>query len=143
MMRFRALWNLLLLSSVVILVQGGSCGDETDNPLAVGEEFRASVTLVAHDGISGGIATGECIHLFAPGEDFPCCQVCRPPDVGRVFRQTFMNVKRGDSYIFRAGRNGVELGVKTCTVSTRDVDFLEVVWIGPLLECGAGFEVEP
>ncbi|HJU87347.1 MAG TPA: hypothetical protein VJ788_08275, partial [Gemmatimonadota bacterium] len=135
--------NLLLLSSVVVLVQGGSCGDETDNPLAVGEEFRASVTLVAHDGISGGIAQGECIHLFAPGEDFPCCQVCRPVDAGRVFRQTFLNVKRGESYTFRAGRNGVELGVKTCTVSTRDVDFLEVVWIGPLLECGAGFEVEP
>ncbi|HET6637249.1 MAG TPA: hypothetical protein VFH82_00495 [Gemmatimonadota bacterium] len=143
MRRSRMVWTLLLLPVTVIVLEGGSCGgDETDNPLAVGDEFRASVTLVAHDGINGGIAVGECIHLFAPGEDFPCCQVCRPQDVGRVFRQTFMNVKRGDSYTFRAGRNGVELGVKTCTVSTRDVNFLEVVWFGPLMECGAGFEVE-
>ena len=143
MQRSRNVWTLLFLPAMVLVLEGGSCGDETDNPLAVGDEFRADVKLYAAGGAStGGIAQGECIHLFAPGEDFPCCQVCRPVDVGTVFRQTFLNVKRGDSYTFRAGRNGLELAVKTCTVSTRDITFLEVYWIGPLLECGAGFEVE-
>lgn len=61
--------------------------------------------------INGDALAGNPIHLFGPGEDFPCCQV---PQLGN--RDVYANVKEGDKLTFRAGRSGNILKSVTCTV---------------------------
>lgn len=130
----RAPWRLLLLPALFVLLQAGICKDESTNPLAEGEEFVATIVLAARS-----LALGpppECIHLFLPGENFPAGRVCAPG----AERQTSLLVKRGTSYVFRAGRNEVILDEQSCRVTT-DIDkILEVNWIGAGLTCGRGFD---
>ena len=133
MQRSRSVWTLLLLPVMVLVLEAGSC-DDSPNPLAEGEEFHASIELR-----ETGLEDGECIHLFAPGEDFPCCQVCRTGTVGGA-RNVSMDVTRGSSLVFRAGRNGEILDEQSCRVSTGTATILIVEWLGAGLECGLGFD---
>lgn len=118
---------------MVLVLEAGSC-DDSPNPLAEGEEFRASIELQ-----ETGLADGECIHLFAPAEDFPCCQVCRVQNVPGS-RSVSMDVTRGSTLVFRAGRNGEILDEESCRVSTATGTLLIVSWIGAGLDCGVGFD---
>jgi hypothetical protein len=36
----RATWKLAFLPVLFVLLQASGCGDDTENPLAEGEEFR-------------------------------------------------------------------------------------------------------
>lgn len=127
-------WKLVVLPVLFVFLQASGCGDDTANPLAEGEEIRADIQLA-----ETGLTDGECIHLFAPGENFPCCQVCRVGDVSG-FRNVSMDVTRGSSLVFRAGRNGEILDEQSCRVSTGTGTLFRVEWIGAGLVCGLGFE---
>jgi hypothetical protein len=133
----RVFWRVLLLPAMIVLLQASSCND-TENPLAEGEEFLAAVNL---SDISPFDPAQGCIHLFAPGETFPCCQVCNSAiSVASRNVPGGMNVKRGSSYVFRAGRNGVILDEQSCRVSTGSGTSLGVSWTGAGLDCGLGFD---
>jgi hypothetical protein len=118
---------------MILVLEGGSC-DDSPNPLAEGEELRANIELR-----ESALEQGECIHLFAPGEDFPCCQVCRAAGFGGS-RNVSMDVTRGSTLVFRAGRNGEVLDEQSCRVSTGTGSVFIVEWIGAGLDCGLGFE---
>jgi hypothetical protein len=74
--------------------------------------------------------------MLLPGEDFPLGKICG----SRASRDTFLTVKRGGSYVFRAGRNEVILDEQSCQVSTGTEKRLFVIWLGAGLECGLGFD---
>ena len=134
MQRSRVTWKLVFVPVLFVFLQASGCGDDTANPLAEGEEIRASIELT-----ETGLEPDECIHLFAPGEDFPCCQVCRTGSVGGS-RTVSIDVTRGSTLLFRAGRNGEILDEQSCRVSTEAGTIFRVTWIGAGLECGLGFE---
>lgn len=129
----RVPWKLVLVPVSFVFLQASGCGENTENPLAEGEEFLATIELR-----ETALEAGECIHLFAPGEDFPCCQVCRTGGAGS--RGVSMEVTRGSSLVFRAGRNGEILDEQSCRVSTGTGTVLIVEWIGAGLDCGVGFD---
>ena len=52
------------------------------------------------------------VHIFAPGEDFPCCRV----EAGGVRNKT-MTVERSTNVVFRAGRSQQIVATETCTVA--------------------------
>lgn len=127
----RTVHVLLLLA--LPLIQAGTCSDDdTSNPLDPGDlEFTTNVNLLlAHQQFS------ECLHLFAPGEDFPCCQVCPGGFAGRTVAMT---LKNGSSYTFRAGRNGELLAEKSCTVRGGRNDTYQVTMLSGGLDCTGGF----
>jgi hypothetical protein len=127
-------WKLVFLPVQFVLLQASGCGDDSPNPLAEGEEVRATIELR-----ETALEEGECIHLFAPGEDFPCCRICRTGAVGGA-RTVSMDVTRGSSLVFRAGRNGEILDEQSCRVSTASGSLFAVEWIGAGLDCGLGFD---
>lgn len=94
------------------------------------EEFTTNISLTSGD--------VDCVHLFAPGENFPCCQVCPS---GTFSRTTVMTLKQGNSYTFRVGRNGQILATTSCRViGTQDSGY-NVLWstAGELLCSGSGW----
>ena len=124
---------LVLLLMTLPLVQAGTCSDDdTSNPLdPEDQEFTTNVSLLlAHQQFT------ECLHLFSPGEDFPCCQVCPGGFAGRTVAMT---LKNGSSYTFRAGRNGEILAEKSCTVRGGRNDEYQVTMLSGGLDCTGGF----
>ena len=97
------------------------------------EEFDANVRLSA-----SGLAERECIHLFGPGETFPCCQVCNR-ETAATRRSILVHMKKGNTVIFTAGRNEQFLASTGCRVAGGPDSFYEVRW-SPGWICGAGFE---
>lgn len=97
--RLRGLALAVLLTSVA-----GCSSDPTEHS---GDEFSLEVGL-----INGDVLLGQPIHLFGPGETFPCCRV-DPLST----REIFKTVKVGDKLTFQAGRSGSILKSVQCTVN--------------------------
>jgi len=95
-----------LATVAAILLASAACGDPPTEHTP-GEEFSVKVGL-----INGDANIGLPIHLFGPGEDFPCCQVAQ---LGN--RDFFGTAKVGDKMTFRAGRSGSILKTVECTVN--------------------------
>jgi hypothetical protein len=119
----------LALASLPLLLAGKCRDDNPLDPVEEEEEFTTNITL------SMSSEETVCIHLFAPGETFPCCQICPPG----FTRQTVVTLKRGSSVTFRAGRNGQILDSQSCRVTGEEGDVFSVRWIGAGLVCGFGF----
>ena len=80
-----------------------SCGTEESGHGDEALEF--SVALWNRDATTN-------VHLFTPGEDFPCCQVAP-----RLIRDVDLSgVSTNEDLTFSVGRNGVILKAVTCTV---------------------------
>ena len=120
--RLRLLLPLLLAP----LVMASVCSKSSESVLDPSpDEFTKNVELRSLEEI--------CVHMFAPGEDFPCCQVCKG------FRTTVMNLTRQQTYTFRAGRNGEELDTQVCRAVGAESDAFIVFWNGASLSCEDGF----
>lgn len=108
------------------LVMASLCKNTNESVLNPSpDEFAATVTLTN--------PAVDCVHLFAPGEDFPCCQVCNSE------RTVVMNLTRQETYTFRAGRNGEELDTQLCRAVGAQGDEFTVLWQGAGLTCRDGF----
>jgi hypothetical protein len=79
--------------------------------------------------------TAELVHLFGEGETFPCCQL--GPNGSRELHR---NAKEagGDTFTFRAGRNGQIIASGQCTTTRAMMNGDEigrVVWDGAAIQC--------
>lgn len=104
-------WYRILLPLVCLpLLMAGKCLDSDTNPLdpAEQEEFVRSVELIFTT------STTQCLHLLAPGEDFPTGQLCSDGTVNVRRSSVPLTLKVGRSYTFRAGRQGQILQSITC-----------------------------
>jgi len=99
------------------LVFGAACG-ETSTGTAQGDDLSFEVSLLNGDALSG-----KPIHMFAPGETFPCCQV--PQLEWRDIQVT--KHKANTQITFSVGRNGNVLKSVSCTV--KDPDNKIVKWV--------------
>lgn len=98
---FRPGRRLLGVAAAVLLVSA-ACGD---GPSDAGNSIQVGL-------INGDSNLGQPIHLFGPGDDFPCCRVDPLSTL-----DVFLTVKSGDQVTFRAGRSGTILATVQCTVN--------------------------
>jgi hypothetical protein len=129
--RYRWLLVILLAPFLTASVCGGGSESILD-PSA--DEFDKTVDLFNDDGLES-----SCVHVFAPGETFPCCQVCTSSQGMAGQRTVVMHLVRQQRYEFRAGRNGEILATKSCKASGAESERFRVDWNGSGLRCRDGF----
>ena len=119
---------VLILMLLTPVLSAGECSEDKSNPLEA-DEFTAVVDLLNE--------RSDPIHIFAPGEDFPCCRV-DPQSI----RNVTMTLKPGSSYTFRAGRLGAELARVSCTVprTATGSERYAIFWEGDRVSCPLGWE---
>jgi hypothetical protein len=99
-------WWLNAAAAALMLSFASGC-DNAGSNTGTGEEFSIQVGL-----INGDALIGNPIHLFAPGETFPCCRVNQLET-----RNVTLTVKSGQKVTFQAGRSGTVLKSVQCTVN--------------------------
>ena len=106
MKSFRTVASLIIALALPLLI-GAKCGDGVQAPTngVTDDVYTTVVDLVNQE--------GQAVHLFAPGEDFPCCRVTEGLPTASI-RNISMQLQRGKSYTFRAGRNGTIVDTVSC-----------------------------